>query len=97
MDFTEAAETFALLATPTRVRILWLLAQRGDSDVTTLAAEVGATIAAVSQHLAKLRLADLVTVRAHGRRQIYRIDNPYVLALVDQAVDHHTDLRRTSS
>ena len=36
VDFVEAATMFALLATPTRVRILWLLAQ-GERDVTSLA------------------------------------------------------------
>lgn len=92
VDFAEAAETFALLATATRVRLLWLLAQ-DEHDVTALAAAVGATVPTVSQHLAKLRLADLVTARAEGRRQIYRVDDPHVVALVNQAVDHHHDLR----
>ena len=91
-DFAEAAETFALLATATRIRLLWLLAQ-GEHDVTTLASAVGATVATVSQHLAKLRLADLVTARPEGRRQIYRVDDPHILDLVNQAVDHHRDLR----
>lgn len=92
VDFAEAAETFALLATATRVRLLWLLAQK-EHDVTTLAEAVDATVATVSQHLAKLRLADLVTARADGRRQIYRVDDPHVIALVKQAVDHHQHLR----
>ena len=94
VDFAEAAETFALLATPTRVRILWLLSQ-GEYDVTSLADAVDATVPTVSQHLAKLRLADLVTARAEGRHQIYRVDDEHILALVDQAVRHHTLLRQS--
>ena len=93
VDFAEAAETFALLATPTRVHLLWLLAQR-EHDVTSLAKAVQATVPTVSQHLAKLRLADLVTARADGRHQIYRVDDPHVVTLVTQAVEHHADLRR---
>ena len=93
-DFAEAAETFALLATPTRVQLLWLLTQ-GEHDVTSLAGTVGATVPAVSQHLAKLRLADLVAARPDGRRQIYRVDDPHISNLVDQAVEHHSELRRT--
>ena len=93
VDFAEAAETFALLATPTRVHLLWLLAQ-GENDVTSLAEAVRATVPTVSQHLAKLRLADLVTARADGRRQIYRVEDPHVLTLVNQAVEHHADLRQ---
>jgi DNA-binding transcriptional ArsR family regulator len=48
----------------------------------------------VSQHLAKLRLADLVSARRVGKRQIYVVDDPHVVALVQQALDHHADLRR---
>lgn len=92
-DFAEAAETFALLATPTRVQLLWLLAQ-GEQDVTSLAEAVGASVPTVSQHLAKLRLADLVTARPDGRRQIYRVEDRHISNLVGQAVEHHADLRQ---
>ncbi len=95
-DFSKAADTFALLASSTRVWLLWLLAQ-GDHDVTSLAEAVGATVPTVSQHLAKLRLADLVTARPDGRRQVYRVDDLQVIALVTQAVDHHSDLRRRTA
>lgn len=92
VDFSEAAKTFAMLATPTRVRLLWLLAH-GESDVTSLAEAAGASIPTVSQHLAKLRLAGLVKARAEGRRQVYRVEDPHIIALVLQAVEHHQDLR----
>jgi len=95
VDFVEAAKTFSLLATPTRVRILWLLAQ-GEQDVTTLAEAAGASVPTVSQHLAKLRLAGLVIVRPEGRHQIYRVEDPHIIALVTQAVEHHQDLRSRS-
>lgn len=96
VDFVEAARTFSLLATPTRVRILWSLAQ-GESDVTSLAQAVGASVPTVSQHLAKLRWAGLVTARAEGRRQIYQVDDPHIYTLVSQAVEHHQDLRQHTS
>ena len=60
----RAVEAFRLLSDPTRVRILWALLQ-GESSVACLAELVGVTPTAVSQHLAKLRLAGLV----HGRRE----------------------------
>lgn len=91
-DFAVAAEMFGLLATPTRVRLLWELA-REEHPVTSLAEITGASVPAVSQHLAKLRLAGLVSARAEGRRQIYRVEDPHIVALVLQAVDHHADLR----
>ena len=96
VDFAEAAETFALLSTPTRLRLLWLLAQ-GEHDVTSLATAAEATVAAVSQHLAKLRLADLVTARADGRRQIYQVDDPHIIQIVNQAIQHHTQLRTSGA
>lgn len=92
VDFAQAAKTFAMLATPTRVRILWLLTY-GERDVTRLADGAQASIPTVSQHLAKLRLAGLVLVRPEGRHQIYRVEDPHIIALVRQAVEHHQDLR----
>ena len=89
----EAAETFTMLASPTRLHLLWLLA-RGSMDVGSLAQAVNGSVAMVSQHLAKLRLADLVSARRVGKRQIYVVDDPHVVALVQQALDHHADLRR---
>lgn len=52
---------------------------RSDYDVGTLAARTGATVALASQHLAKLRLAGLVTARREGRRHIYAVEDPHVL------------------
>ena len=70
----------------------WLLAHE-EHDVTSLAQAADATVASVSQHLAKLKLADLVTARPEGRRQIYRIEDAHILTLVTQAVEHHVELR----
>ncbi|MET8772798.1 metalloregulator ArsR/SmtB family transcription factor [Streptomyces sp. NPDC004658] len=81
----EAAAAFGLLAAPARLRLLWALAQ-GESDVTHLADRVGGALPAVSQHLAKLRLAGLVRCRREGRRQIYSLDDPDVVALIRAVV-----------
>jgi DNA-binding transcriptional ArsR family regulator len=83
----SAAATFALLAAPTRLHVVWLLA-RHEYDVGTLAERIGTTVAAVSQHLAKLRLAGLVAARRDGRRQIYAVEDPHVLTLVAQIFEH---------
>jgi DNA-binding transcriptional ArsR family regulator len=94
--FHEAADTFTMLASPTRLQLLWLLA-RGGQDVGSLAEAVGGSVAMVSQHLAKLRLADLVSARRDGKRQIYVVDDPHVLTLIEQALEHHRDLRAAGS
>jgi DNA-binding transcriptional ArsR family regulator len=81
-----AAEAFRLLGDPTRLRILWVLCG-GETDVTTLTARVGAARPAVSQHLAKLRLAGLVVMRREGRRAVYRASGAHVRRLVAEAFE----------
>ncbi|HEY3502608.1 MAG TPA: metalloregulator ArsR/SmtB family transcription factor [Actinocatenispora sp.] len=88
----EAATTaLRMLADPTRLRLLWLLRET-ERDVGSLAAATGAARPAVSQHLAKLRLAGLVRVRRDGRRALYTARGGHVRRLVDEvlaAADHH--------
>jgi DNA-binding transcriptional ArsR family regulator len=82
----EAAAVFGLLASTTRLHLVWLLAQ-GEADVGALAEAVGGALPAVSQHLAKLKLAGLVTARPEGRRQVYLIADPRVAETVRLLVD----------
>ncbi|CAL9533867.1 ArsR/SmtB family transcription factor [Streptomyces sp. enrichment culture] len=77
----RAAEAFGLLAAPARLHIVWLLAH-GERDVSALAEQVGGALPAVSQHLSKLKLAGLVRSRREGRRQVYYVDDPGVVAVV---------------
>jgi DNA-binding transcriptional ArsR family regulator len=82
-----AAATFALLSTPSRLHLVWLLAS-SESDVSTLAEKTGANVPAVSQHLAKLKAGGIVSSRRDGRRQLYSVDDPHVLTMVGQMFDH---------
>jgi len=84
-----AVAAFALLADPTRVRLLWLL-HNAEHDVGTLARLAGTTVQATSQHLAKLRLAGLVGMRREGRNHIYAARDTHVRHLVTEAL-HHAD------
>ncbi|MEU5431217.1 metalloregulator ArsR/SmtB family transcription factor [Streptomyces olivoreticuli] len=74
-----AALMFGLLASPLRLHIVWALAQ-GESDVTQLSLRVGARAQAVSQHLARLKLAGAVRARSEGRHQIYEMADPRLSA-----------------
>ncbi|WP_433223310.1 ArsR/SmtB family transcription factor [Dactylosporangium sp. CS-047395] len=87
-----AAEGFRLLADPTRIKILWALLQ-GESSVACLAELVGAAPTAVSQHLAKLRLAGLVKGRREGTFVHYSAADTHVRALLAEALFHadHAD------
>jgi DNA-binding transcriptional ArsR family regulator len=82
-----AVETLKLLADQTRLRILWALLH-GEHSVSNLAEHVGAQPSAVSQHLAKLRMARLVRVRREGNRMFYAAENAHVRRLVEEALFH---------
>ncbi|ANP56810.1 DNA-binding transcriptional ArsR family regulator [Streptomyces griseochromogenes] len=83
----EATEVFALLSDVTRLHLLWLLAQ-GESDVGSLAERCAASRTAVSQHLAKLRLAGLVDTRREGRHVYYSLRDGHLRRLVMEALSH---------
>ncbi|MCO1575669.1 MULTISPECIES: ArsR/SmtB family transcription factor [unclassified Crossiella] len=83
----SGAETFALLASPVRLHLVWLITH-GSYDVGTLAARVGIGIATASQHLSKLRLAGVISGHRDGRRQLYTVDDPHVITLIQQIFDH---------
>ena len=82
-----AALTFDLLSVPGRLHLVWLLASQ-EQDVTTLARATGATIPAASQQLAKLRAAGVVTARRDGRRQLYRVDDPHIVSVIEEMFRH---------
>ena len=71
----EAARRFALLSDPTRLRILSALLERETMTVTELAERLGITAPNVSQHLARLLSARLVSRRRDGRKLEYSVED----------------------
>jgi DNA-binding transcriptional ArsR family regulator len=86
-DFRAAVGMLKLLGDETRLRVIWTLLE-GEHSVNELAEKVGAQPAAVSQHLAKLRLARLVRSRRQGTRIYYVVDDAHVRRLVNDVVRH---------
>lgn len=79
----KRAETvFHAIASPTRRKLLDVLA-RGERSVGDLVESMDVTQGAVSQQLAVLERAGLVTQRAEGRFRFYSL-RAEPLALVDQ-------------
>ncbi len=74
-----------MLADATRVRIVLAL-RNGEMAVGALADVVGKSPAAVSQHLAKMRLARMVSTRQDGTRVMYRLENEHARQLVADAI-----------
>jgi len=85
-QFVElAVEVFSMLADATRVRVILAL-RDGELSVNRMAQIVDKSPAAVSQHLAKLRLARIVTTRQEGQRVFYRLENEHASKLVSDAI-----------
>jgi DNA-binding transcriptional ArsR family regulator len=80
-----AVEVFSMLADATRVRIILAL-RDGELPVGRLAEILQKSPAAVSQHLAKMRLGRLVTTRQDGTRVFYRLENEHASQLVTDAI-----------
>jgi DNA-binding transcriptional ArsR family regulator len=86
-DYVElAVEIFAMLADATRVRLIIALRDAGELSVNHLAEIVDKTPASVSQHLAKMRLARIVSTRQEGTRIFYRLENEHASQLVRDAI-----------
>lgn len=80
-----AVEVFAMLADATRVRIVVALRDR-ELAVGELAELLGKAPTAVSQHLAKLRMARIVVARQDGNRVYYRLAGEHAVELVTAAI-----------
>lgn len=98
------ADLFKALAHPVRVRTLELLVVR-DRQVSDLLAELGLEASHLSQHLAVLRRAGVVTAHRTGNAVLYALALPAVAdmltaardVLVDAATRHRDRLEETSA
>jgi ArsR family transcriptional regulator, nickel/cobalt-responsive transcriptional repressor len=88
-DAVLLAERMAMLATPSRLRILYALLA-GERSVEELAQAAGLPANTVSQQLRMLRSTRLMRVRREGRRAIYALHDPHVADLL-AAVRHHSE------
>ncbi len=75
------AEFFKTLGHPVRIRVLELLSER-DHAVSEMLPEVGVEAAHLSQQLAVLRRAGLVTARREGSAVHYTLADPGVAELL---------------
>ncbi|WP_346925210.1 metalloregulator ArsR/SmtB family transcription factor [uncultured Arthrobacter sp.] len=82
-----AAGTLRMLAEPTRLHLLWQLAD-GPKTVSELTAAAGVPRTVASQHLAKLRLSGLVDTRKDGRHVIYSLHDGHLVRLIRETINH---------
>ena len=74
----------ALIGQPARIQILCVIGEQ-EACVCHLEAALGMRQASISQHLMALRKAKLVTAHRDGRNVFYRLAQPAVVALLQQA------------
>ena len=82
-----AVVTLRMLADGTRLAVLWEL-RAGELAVAELCRRLSRPSPAVSQHLAKLRMAGLVATRRDGNQIFYRLPTSHVRQLVEDVVAH---------
>ena len=78
--FELAAELFAVLATPMRLRVLSALCVR-EKSVNELLLEISTTQPNLSQHLAVLYRTGVLSKRKQGTQVIYRVQSEKAVAL----------------
>ena len=89
-EITYLADTFQVLANPTRLRVVEALSQR-ELCVCDLAAIAGVSQSAVSHHLRQLRQLRIVRYRKDGRMAYYRLDDEHIATLLGTGIDHVRD------
>jgi DNA-binding transcriptional ArsR family regulator len=82
--YQAKAEFFKTLGHPARIRVLELLSE-GDRPVAEILPDVGIEAAHLSQQLAVLRKAGLVTSRRDGPVVVYSLTSPRVAELLTVA------------
>ncbi len=76
------ADYLKAMAHPVRIRVLEVLRQ-GEVAVAELQGQMGADVANISQHLAVLRNAGIVTARKTGLNVLYSVRDPEVFTILD--------------
>lgn len=84
---SELSQIFQVMADPTRLRIISLLAGR-ELCVCDLASALEMTQSAISHQLRVMRITKLVKFRKEGRIAWYSLDDDHVEKLFLQGVSH---------
>jgi rhodanese-related sulfurtransferase/predicted transcriptional regulator len=96
--FDYLAETAGVLASPSRIELIDLLAQ-GERSVEELSEASRLSVANASQHLQQLRRAGIVSRRRRGRQTLYDLAEERVLDLMailrGMAEANHAAAQRT--
>ena len=76
-------KAITVLAEPTRLAIVELLAKKGQLSAGEICVKFHASPSAISQHLKVLRKARLVKVERQAQRRIYRLNPDAMLEVAE--------------
>lgn len=84
---SEKAELFKSLANPVRLCILAMLIKEKQSNVSDIQCCLDVPQPTISQHLAKLKSAGILSAERNGTEIIYKIESEEVKNLIIQILD----------
>ncbi len=79
----DIARVAALMGEPARARVLMALVDGRALSASVLAAEAGVAASTISEHLARLVDAGLLTAERHGRSRYFRLAGPEVAEVLE--------------
>ena len=83
----EKAELFKNIANPARLCILAMLIKEEQSNVTDIQCCLDIPQPTISQHLAKLKAAGILTAERNGTEIIYKFKNEEIKKLILQILE----------
>ncbi len=82
-DFEQEAELLKTLAHPVRLCIVKSLIKKGACNVSTMYTCLEMPQSTISQHLGKLKQANVVKAERDGLEIYYKVENPVVIQMME--------------
>ena len=86
----HVAELFSAFSDTSRVRIISAMIGQ-EVTISQLTELIGLTESAISHHLRGLRQLKIVRARRKGKQVFYQINDPHLISLFQQGIDHVTE------
>ena len=83
----SVSKIFKIISDPTRISILFLLQQQ-ELSVGSITTSLEMEQSAISHQLRTLKEARLVKARREGKAIFYSLDDPHVVHILEQVLDH---------
>jgi len=96
MNIEKLSAQLKAFSEPVRLRILYLLLEKGEVCVCDLVVSLGLTQSVVSRHLAYLKNNSLIEARREGTWMHYKV-KPTQLPLIKQLLENFLDYGRTNT